>query len=65
MGVPIFAGAAGKPERWVFTESKRPHSHDVRTLTVATISGRDPILISAGNDAQILVHSVPRFYQVP
>ncbi len=48
----------------MYTESKRPHSHDVRTLTVAAIPGGDPVLVSAGNDAQILVHSVPRFSQV-
>ena len=48
----------------MFTESKRPHSHDVRTLTVAAVLGGDPILVSAGNDAQILVHSVPCFSQV-
>ncbi|CAL8461915.1 g1446 [Coccomyxa elongata] len=59
----LVTGQKGKPERWVFTESRRPHSHDVRTLTVASIPGRDPVLISAGNDAQILVHSVPRFSQ--
>ena len=48
----------------MFTESKRPHSHDVRTLTVVAVPGGDTILVSAGNDAQILVHSVPRFSQV-
>lgn len=56
--------ASGKPERWVHAESKRPHSHDVRALTVAAVPGLDPVLISAGNDAQILVHSVPRYTQV-
>lgn len=44
-------------------ESKRPHTHDVRTLAVASTSGAEPVLISAGNDAQILAHSVPRFVQ--
>lgn len=48
----------------MFTESKRPHSHDVRTLTVVAVPGGDTILVSAGNDAQILVHSMPRFSQV-
>ena len=55
---------AGKPERWVHSQSKRPHSHDVRTLCVARLPDQDPILISGGNDAQLLVHSVPRYTQV-
>ena len=54
----------GKPERWVHSQSKRPHSHDVRTLCVARLPDQDPVLISGGNDAQLLVHSVPRYTQV-
>ena len=55
---------AGKPERWVHSQSKRPHSHDVRALCVACLPGQDPVLVSGGNDAQLLVHSVPRYTQV-
>ena len=46
------------------SQSKRPHSHDVRTLCVARLPDHDPVLISGGNDAQLLVHSVPRYTQV-
>ena len=44
-------------------ESKRAHTHDVRCLAVAAAPGAEPLLISAGNDAQVLVHSVRRFTQ--
>ncbi len=55
---------AGKPERWVQGEAKRPHTHDVRTLTIAACSGSaETVLVSAGADAQLLAHSVPRFAQ--
>lgn len=54
----------GKPERWVHSQSKRPHSHDVRTLCVACLPDQDPVLVSGGNDAQLLVHSIPRYTKV-
>ena len=55
---------AGKPERWVHSQSKRPHTHDVRTLCVVNLPDEDPALVSGGNDAQLLVHSMPRYTQV-
>ena len=55
---------AGKPEQWVHSQSKRPHSHDVRALCVACLPDQDPVLVSGGNDAQLLVHSIPRYTQV-
>ena len=44
-------------------EAKRPHTHDVRALAVGACSGSEPVLVSAGVDAQLLAHSVPRFAQ--
>lgn len=46
----------------MFTESKRRHTHDVRALTLATFPGEEgPSLVSVGNDARFLVHSVANF----
>ncbi|CAL5222772.1 g5185 [Coccomyxa viridis] len=56
-------GNKGKPERWVHSQSKRPHTHDVRALCVVSVPDEDPVLVSGGNDAQLLVHSVPRYTQ--
>ena len=39
------------------SQSKRPHTHDVRTLCVVNLPDEDPVLVSGGNDAQLLVHS--------
>ena len=47
--------SAGKPERWVHSQSKRPHSHDVRTLCVARLPDQDPVLISGGNPGMALL----------
>ena len=52
---------AGKEPRWEYLQSKRPHTHDVRVLTVFSPSGGDAFLLSGGNDTQMLLHSVPRF----
>ena len=46
------------------SQSKRPHTHDVRTLCMVSLPDEDPVLVSGGNDAQLLVHSVPRYIQV-
>ncbi len=46
------------------SQSKRPHTHDVRALCVVSVPDEDPVLVSGGNDAQLLVHSVPRYTQV-
>ena len=46
------------------SQSKRPHTHDVRALCVVWLPNEDPVLVSGGNDAQLLVHSIPRYTQV-
>lgn len=46
------------------SQSKRPHTHDVRALCVVCLPDEDPVLVSGGNDAQLLVHSIPRYTQV-
>ena len=45
--------------KWTHTASKRPHTHDVRALAMAATSSAedDGILISGGNDAQILAYN--------
>ena len=50
-------------QRWAFLEARRPHTHDVRAAVVVTPLGADPLLVTAGHDCVLLVHSVPRFQQ--
>jgi len=47
--------------QWVYTASKRPHTHDVRALAMAVSPSGDGILISAGNDAQLLAYPAETF----
>ena len=49
--------------QWTYTVSKRPHTHDVRALAMAATSSADEdgILISGGNDAQILAYNAGSF----
>jgi hypothetical protein len=61
VGLLRCAGPAG---RWVDLDAKRPHTHDVRTLAVVSLPDEEPLLLSGGNDAQLLAHSVPRFLRV-
>ncbi|MCJ1422146.1 hypothetical protein MMC29_000025 [Sticta canariensis] len=49
---------------WQFLEAKRPHTHDVRTLTVVGAADSALQLLSAGADARLQLSSVPRFQQV-
>ena len=59
-------------DRWTFTGTKRPHTHDVRALAMAAAppsagggggSGHagGAILLSGGNDAQLLAYPAARF----
>ncbi|OUS49586.1 quinon protein alcohol dehydrogenase-like superfamily [Ostreococcus tauri] len=49
--------------QWTYTTSKRPHTHDVRALVMAATSSADEdgILISGGNDAQLLAYNAGLF----
>ena len=60
---------SGKALPWAYLSTKRPHSHDVRALVVA--SGKalppgegGPRLFTGGNDTQLVSHSVLRFLKV-
>jgi hypothetical protein len=52
--------ATGVPH-WVFLDRKQPHSHDVRTLTALLRPDSDPLLLSGGNDGQVVLYSLERF----
>lgn len=57
----LVQGGEGPP-RWAFLSSKRAHTHDVRALCV--VQGKhsqEPVLLSGGNDTQLLAHAVTRF----
>jgi U3 small nucleolar RNA-associated protein 4 len=51
--------------QWVYTSSHRPHSHDVRSLAVATQIGPNAqpksVLISGGVDSKLCMYSVDDF----
>ena len=51
---------------WQFTGTKRPHTHDVRTLAMAAAPSGDgasttAVLLSGGNDAQLLAYPALTF----
>ncbi|KAH7616913.1 putative WD repeat-containing protein PCN [Nannochloris sp. 'desiccata'] len=60
---------SARKSEWVYLSSKRPHTHDVRAMCVAsspqsssTISGdHTALLFTGGNDTLLLAHSVARF----
>jgi hypothetical protein len=52
--------ATGVPH-WVFLDRKQPHSHDVRSLTALLRPDSDPLLLSGGNDGQVVLYSLERF----
>ena len=52
------------PKQWVYTDYKRPHLHDVRSLAI--VSGRHdvPVLVSGGVDGSLVAYSVNTFLKV-
>lgn len=52
--------ATGVPA-WVYLDRKQPHTHDVRSLAVLTRPDSHPMLISGGNDGQLVLYSLDRF----
>lgn len=47
--------------RWTYLDRKQPHSHDVRALTALMPPDGDALLVSGGNDGQIMLYSMPNF----
>ena len=47
----------------MYVDIKRPHTHDVRVLLMLAPEGQLPMMLSAGNDTQLVVHNVKRFTQ--
>ncbi|GAB4822285.1 hypothetical protein N2152v2_009331 [Parachlorella kessleri] len=57
----LVKGGEGPPQ-WTYLSSKRLHTHDVRAMCV--LHGKhtaEPLLLTGGNDTQLLAHSVRRF----
>jgi hypothetical protein len=56
---------ASLTSRWVYLDYKAPHTHDVRTLAVLPGQQQeDNLLISGGNDGQVILYSADRFRKV-
>lgn len=53
----------GGKQGWAYLSAKRPHTHDVRAMCVASgkHAGDAPRLLTGGNDTVLMAHSVPRF----
>lgn len=51
----------GNPEKWLYLDTRRPHTHDVRAMLVLNPVGADALLVTGANDAQLFAYSVPRF----
>lgn len=47
--------------RWTYLDRKQPHSHDVRALAALQPRDSDPLLLSGGNDGQIMLFNMPNF----
>ena len=45
----------------MYVDAKRPHTHDVRVLLMLAPAGQAALLLSAGNDAQLVLHQVNSF----
>lgn len=52
------------PDRWIYADTRRPHTHDVRAMLTVTPPGADPLLLTGGDDAQLIAFSVPHFQTV-
>jgi len=50
-------------DSWLYQTAKRPHTHDVRVLLMLTPAGARPLMVSAGVDTQLMVHTVRDFTQ--
>lgn len=46
--------------QWIYTNSHRPHTHDVRSLVIVTQSGKS-VLVSGGVDSKLCMYSVDDF----
>ena len=68
------ASAGSETYKWTFTGAKRPHTHDVRALAMAAVPpsedksgtaagkhGGGAVLLSGGNDAQLLAYPAEKF----
>lgn len=54
----------GRPEKWLYLDTRRPHTHDVRAMLVLNPAGADSLLLTGANDAQLFAYSVFRFQTV-
>lgn len=54
----------GRPEKWLYLDTRRPHTHDVRAMLVLNPAGTDSLLLTGANDAQLFAYSVSRFQTV-
>lgn len=52
--------ATGTPH-WIYIDRKQPHTHDVRSLAVLERPEFHPLLISGGDDGQLVLYHLERF----
>ena len=54
----------GSLEKWVYLDTRRPHTHDVRAMLVLNPADADSLLLTGANDAQLFAYSVQHFQTV-
>ena len=57
-------GQDGSLEKWVYLDTRRPHTHDVRAMLVLNPADADSLLLTGANDAQLFAYSVQHFQTV-
>jgi U3 small nucleolar RNA-associated protein 4 len=57
--------ASSSATTWVYTHYKRPHTHDVRAMSVVSMGsgGSKDVLLTGGVDTQLIVYPVNSFLQ--
>lgn len=53
-----------EPGSWTYIDTKRPHTHDVRMLLLVQRPAASPLLLSGGNDAQLIAYDANAFLKV-
>ena len=56
--------AGSAPGSWTYVDTKRPHTHDVRMLVLVQRPSAPPLLMSGGNDAQLIAYDANAFLKV-
>ena len=54
----------GQASAWVYLDTRRPHTHDVRAMLVTTPPGGGPLLLTGSTDTHLIACAASRFGKV-